>query len=261
MKVKSAFTLIELLVVIAIIALLLSIILPSLNKSKEQARKLLCQSNQKQTLLAIEAFAYQNDQWYPVHSSGKWEGIDGTLLSQNYLDSSGLFQCPSDKADFGPFPGGYSTTSRTTGETITERNRDNYRTYGYNLSSWGWVYQDTGVQGCGWRKSGEARIPQKTIYVSETRAATNVLYTNSYESYFGPVPPNKRTTRDTDSGYSHWCGWDVWHPSNTKTFAHKKGANYGFADGHAEFIEIDIEGEWPPFSWFDNGLYKLNTWP
>ncbi|MHC5145188.1 MAG: type II secretion system protein, partial [Planctomycetota bacterium] len=44
---SKAFTLIELLVVISIIAVLLSVIVPSLNRAKDAAKKVLCRSNLK----------------------------------------------------------------------------------------------------------------------------------------------------------------------------------------------------------------------
>src|SRR5258706_5077000 len=65
---RSAFTLVELLVVIAIIALLIAILLPVLSRAKEQARGVVCQSNQRQLAAAFLLFAHDNKGQLP----GNW---------------------------------------------------------------------------------------------------------------------------------------------------------------------------------------------
>ncbi|MHC4118671.1 MAG: type II secretion system protein [Planctomycetota bacterium] len=61
MKERSGFTLIELLVVIAIIAILMAILMPALNRVKEQARGIACMSNQKTMGMAYVMYADEND--------------------------------------------------------------------------------------------------------------------------------------------------------------------------------------------------------
>lgn len=58
---RKAFTLIELLVVIAIIALLLAVIMPSLQKAKEMGRMVVCLSNHKNLVAAWKAYSSDND--------------------------------------------------------------------------------------------------------------------------------------------------------------------------------------------------------
>jgi len=56
----SGFTLIEVLVVIAIIALLVAILLPSLSRVRDQAKRTVCASNQHQLMLAVQMYASAN---------------------------------------------------------------------------------------------------------------------------------------------------------------------------------------------------------
>ena len=70
----AGFTLVELLVVIGIIALLVSLLLPSLNKARESAKRVKCLSNLRQTGIAMSIYANQNKGRLPMHKapSGGW---------------------------------------------------------------------------------------------------------------------------------------------------------------------------------------------
>ena len=75
----KGFTLIELLVVIAIIALLLSILMPALNKAKTIAQEVICKNNIRQYGLATEMYCNDNkdmlpDAWESLYSSIRFSG-------------------------------------------------------------------------------------------------------------------------------------------------------------------------------------------
>ena len=103
------FTLVELLVVIAIIALLLSILTPSLMKAKSMAMRIRCAHNLKQIHLAVNLYTGANDNTYPCAQDPLpagywlWMGRGWRSFVRPYLDDdidpnnpSVLF-CPQDR--------------------------------------------------------------------------------------------------------------------------------------------------------------------
>ncbi|MCD4824434.1 MAG: prepilin-type N-terminal cleavage/methylation domain-containing protein [Phycisphaerae bacterium] len=113
---RSAFTLIELLVVIAIISLLASILLPSLNRAKDLAKRVTCQSNLKHQSIAFRMYASDWKGYIPLgayyHSTGSpyWYQVLGPYAvtwkrTQNsageWTTDSKIYQCPSATSFWG----------------------------------------------------------------------------------------------------------------------------------------------------------------
>src|SRR5688500_14855695 len=68
---RGGFTLVELLVVIGIIALLISILLPTLQRAREQANRVACISNHKQIMTAVKMY---NADWKDFMPFSNWRG-------------------------------------------------------------------------------------------------------------------------------------------------------------------------------------------
>jgi len=108
---QSAFTLIELLVVIAIIAVLIAILLPSLGKAKERAKRSVCLSNLRQVHLAFTYYANDNNERVPLGyrsaskqfnsmiystaAGGQWV-LFGLLSQGGYQKVPKAWYCPSE---------------------------------------------------------------------------------------------------------------------------------------------------------------------
>ena len=106
-KSPRGFTLIELLVVIAIISLLVSILLPSLNRAKALARQVVCRSQIRS--LGQVGFVYSSDQngFLPGATDGYSIGLSSKTgdgggnpegwaeVCPDYMSNGQLFFCPS----------------------------------------------------------------------------------------------------------------------------------------------------------------------
>lgn len=104
-KSSNAFTLIELLVVISIIAMLMAILLPSLNLAKGKAYQIRCMANLKQVGLAFELYTENNEQTYPCITDNPklWMGRGWRSVIQRYLgggidaNNPSVLWCPKDR--------------------------------------------------------------------------------------------------------------------------------------------------------------------
>lgn len=76
---NHAFTLVELLVVIGIIAVLIAILLPALNRARQQANMVKCSATLKQFMTAVQTRAAERRGWIPL--TGRIDSNNGNIMT------------------------------------------------------------------------------------------------------------------------------------------------------------------------------------
>lgn len=96
---RKAFTLIELLVVIAILAILMAILMPALQRVREQGKRIVCANNLRQIGISLHMYGSEYDNRLPLNQGGYWLW-DIAYSTTDYIIATGgdrrTFYCPSD---------------------------------------------------------------------------------------------------------------------------------------------------------------------
>ena len=181
---SRGFTLIELLVVIAIITLLLSILLPSLQRTKELARQVICKSQLKQIGTAFCVYTNDYKRYLPVcyeDATTNWF----VALGNPYLG----FSQEGDSLFW--FAHSNKTVYSCPSNLIEHPEAINRTTYGMNL------FAGTKNSTCTIRRTTDANKPSKTLL-----AADGYFY-HPGKFWTGHIQPSWRMPGAIHSGDAH----------------------------------------------------------
>jgi prepilin-type N-terminal cleavage/methylation domain-containing protein/prepilin-type processing-associated H-X9-DG protein len=238
---SRGFTLIELLVFIAVIAVLASLLLPTLSKAKSKAISIKCKSNLHQLSLAMQMYVDQGGVYPSCYKTDNtrvswvpWMEVmkDAGVLSERDLHT---LICPAkpqvnkivvSTGLFGMIM--YSVIGPPSTDIVT-------KSYGYNISGYNNLRVGLGgalVQGVIGTRESEIRVPSEMIAVGDALFGTLKNY----------VVPTFECLGRADTAEHYPTGFfdedTLVQVNKTSEKMHDRRANVVFCDGHIESLSL-----------------------